>query len=163
MIRQATSTLLWLIVAAGLQQAVAHRIAIGWGLPDFLLVTAILLSMERSSDGAALTGFAAGLLMGALQNEAMAAYAISRMAASMIAAKIAGNLLDRGPLNVTIVAAVCTLVSGGVYLFVVPFVSPMPNIGGHLADTIGAAIYNAVIAIPTYLLFRRASGAAARV
>lgn len=163
MIRQALSTLFWLIVAAGFQQALAHRMAVGWGVPDLLLVTAVILSMQRSSDGAAITGFAAGLFMGALQNEAVASYAISRMSACMVAARIAGNLLDRAPLNVTIVGAVCTLVAGGVYLFVVPFVAPTPNIAGHLADTIGAAIYNAVIAIPIYLLFRRIAGAGARV
>jgi rod shape-determining protein MreD len=162
MTRAVLSTFFWLVIAGALQQAVAHRIAIGWGVPDFLLVFAIVLSMQRSSDAAAVTGFAAGVFSGALLNEAIAAFSISRMVACVVASRIATSLLDRSPLNVTIVASVCTVVAAATYLFVFPFVVGPPNIGAHLADTIGAAIYNGVIAIPIHLLVQRVAGTAAR-
>jgi rod shape-determining protein MreD len=132
-------------------------------MPDFLLVVAIVLSLERSQDAAATTGFAAGLFMGAIHNQAIAAFTLSRMVACIVGARISASFLDKGPFNLSIVAFLCTLLSGVIYLFVIPFIDTMPGIGAHVADTIGAAIYNGVIAIPIHLLYQRVAGTAARV
>jgi hypothetical protein len=159
MSRTILSTAVWLIVAGGLQLALRQKMAIWWAAPDFVLVVAVVLSMHRSSDAAAFTGFFAGLMHSAILNSDLAALTISRMAASVLAVRLHAAFLGAGVLSTSLLVASCTVAAGLVSLLL----GGAQNIGSHAADTIGSAIYNGVIAIPTYALYRQFASAGSRV
>lgn len=159
MTRAVLSTAAWLIGAAGVQQALSHRLAIGWAQPDFLLVVAVVASLHRSPDAAAVTGFFAGLLNSAIEGHDMLAFTVSRALVCMLSLKVYSAFLGTGALTSAIVTAIATAIAGLVYLFL----GTPPNILGHLADTIGAIIYNGVIAVPIYALYRNIAQITARV
>ena len=144
------STAVWLIIAAALQGALAARLSIYWATPDFLLVVAVVLSMHRSTDAAAFTGFFAGLLHGAVLNDHMMAFIISRVIACAVAAKMAASSIGAPYLTLVLVTLVASGVSSVLYLFF----GVQKDILGWLTATIGGAFYNGVLAIPCYWLYR---------
>ncbi|HWP31041.1 MAG TPA: hypothetical protein VNK96_04855 [Fimbriimonadales bacterium] len=150
MISLIVTSAIWLIVAAGMQGALSERITIGWGKPDFLLVSAVILSIHRSTEGSAVTGFFAGLFHSALINDRLAALTISRMLACVISERLYAGFLGTGGVTAVIVSVIATFVAGLIYLFIgVP-----QNIWSYFADTIGSAIYNGAVAIPIYGIYR---------
>ncbi|MCH8275373.1 MAG: hypothetical protein IH851_11345 [Armatimonadetes bacterium] len=152
------STAVWLICAAGLQAALSQRLAVGWAQPDFLLIAAVILSLQRSPQAASATGFFAGLFSGALLNERMTALVISRTLVCVLSVKVYSAFLGRGALTAAVVTAVATLAAGVIYLLL----ALEKDILGWLADTMGAAIYNGVVAVPAYGLHRWLSRAPSR-
>lgn len=151
MMQPILSTAVWLIGAAACQAAWSERIQIGWGKPDFLLVTAVILSLHRSADAAAVTGFFSGLLQSAIWNRHMAALTISRTITCFFANKIHSAMLGTNLTNVMIVMTISTLLSSILFFFI-----GLPrDIRSWTTDTIGAMVYNDVLAIPIYWLYRK--------
>jgi rod shape-determining protein MreD len=151
MIRPILSTAIWLIAAAAFQAAWSERIQIGWGKPDFLLVTAVVLSLHRSADAAAVTGFFAGLLQSAIWNRHMAALTISRTITCFFAHKVHNAMLGTNIANIILVMTISTALSSILFFFI-----GLPrDIGRWATDTIGAIVYNDVLAVPTYWLYRK--------
>jgi len=150
MIPVIVTSAIWLILAAGMQGAISERIAIGWGKPDFLLISAVILSIHRTTDGSAVTGFFAGLFHSALINDKLAALTISRMLACVVSERLYSGFFGTGGVTAVIVTVIATFLAGLIYLFIgVP-----QNIWNHFADTIGSAIYNGVFAMPAYGIYR---------
>jgi cell shape-determining protein MreD len=140
-----------LYFAAALQQTFAYRIAIFGAAPDFLLLCAIALGMLAGRTKAALAGFAAGLLHGALAGANIAAYTISRSFAAFVASwtKHIGYEVTLGA--VAVITFLCTIIGEIAWMFM----GVRSGIGAFLGATIGTALYNAVLVIPLYALLRR--------
>ena len=151
MMQSVLSTAVWLIGAASLQGALSERLAFGWFRPDFLLVVAVVLSIHRSTDASAVTGFFAGLFDGALRGKAMMALIISRTLACVASVRLYSAFLGSGVITASVVVLITSVISSVLYLFL----GAPKDILGWLADTIGAALYNGVLAVPCYLLYCR--------
>lgn len=156
--RQALAPAIWLVAAASAQIALSERIGLGFARPDFLLLCSIFLSLRREINGAAAVGFFAGFLHGAVLNASLGMLVASRTLTAVIASKLFSALIDPGPFTAALVVGACSLFAGILALFLG---SPQ-NILGHLAATIGTAIYNAVLAVPVYWLTVRTARAGAR-
>lgn len=141
---------LWLIVAASLQASLSVPLSIGFASPDFLLIAAILLSFRQTSDAACVIGFFAGLLTGSLVNASLFGYSVSRMFACLFSLRLYTLFIGESPVTVAGVTLIATLISGVIFLFLgVP-----TNLLGHIADTIGSAIYNGALAFLAFGMIR---------
>ncbi len=150
---------LWLIFAGALQASLSIPLSIGFGSPDFLLIAGILLSFRQTSDAACVIGFFAGLLTGSLINQSLFGYCVSRMFACLFSLRLYTLFIGESPVTVAGVTALTTLISGGLFLFLgVP-----KNLLGHIADTIGSAIYNGALAFLAFGVIRGVSRAPSRV
>lgn len=156
--RQALTPAIWLVAAACAQIALSDRLGLGFARPDFLLLCAVFLSLRREINGAALVGFFAGFLHGAVLNASLGMFVASRTFTAVIASKLFSALIDPGPFTAALVVGACSVLAG---IFALFLGSPQ-NILGHLAATIGTAIYNAVLAVPVYWLTARTVRTGAR-
>ncbi|MBA3726314.1 MAG: hypothetical protein H0W86_07635 [Armatimonadetes bacterium] len=141
---------LGLILAAALQAALGEQFAIGWARPDFILTVAAVLAVHRTSDGASLTGFFAGLLQGGVMNSHMAAFVISRTLGCLSAERISAAFVGRTYVTVGVACMVASILSAVLYLFVgVP-----GTIVGWLLAMAGGAVYNSILAALLYSAYR---------
>lgn len=147
------------VLGAALHTALGARWSIGPASPDFLLLFAVMLSLGQSGESAAVTGFLAGVFHSSAMSDKMLALTISRMFACLIAPRIFGLFSGSNAAAIAVTAAGATLIAGIGFLFL----GVRDNILGHLTDTIASAIYNGVIAIPVYGIYRRLSKVSARV
>ena len=141
--------LFWL--AAGIQHGAATKLAIFGATPDFLLVVAFCSSILMRPGAAAGLGFLAGLLQGAMAGANLAQYVVSRVLTCFFIGYESrlefGVKVEFAALTV----AIGTIVSG----VLLTILAPPPEIWSSMRATIGTAIYNGVLAVPTYLLVRR--------
>lgn len=157
MIRGTLIVFAWLVFATALQGVFGTRMSIGFASPDFILLTAILLSMPRAQEQAFVIGGLSGLFHSAMLNEKLAAFIISRMGACFASKRLNEAILGGGVFTFIFVVFAGTLVSGLLYLFIgVP-----RDILSHLADTIGSALYNGVLASLVYAVSRKRTTAQA--
>ena len=138
-------------IAAALQQAAAPHLAIAGARPDFLLVVALAASVMFPPVVAAVLGFASGLLHGGVAGSDVASLTVIRTLGAYLAGYVSRLELDVRPWYVGLVAFGGTLLAS--LLKMVP--SPPPETWPYLRDTIFAAMYNGVLAIPLYALLRR--------
>jgi hypothetical protein len=153
MIAAVVSAAIWLAVASALQFSLADRIAIGQMSPDFLITISVVISMNRSSDAAAAIGFFAGLFHGSIVHDKTMAYAISRMIGTLVGANLHSRAVGGTLLSAGVIVALATLAAGTAFLFL----GVREHIGRHIVDTILSAIYNGVIAVPFFWLYRSIS------
>lgn len=146
---------LWVVIAlwigAIVERSLSPNITVLGARPDFLLLVSIVTSLGLSRSGAALTGFAAGVIQGALIGANLTHYVFSRAMTAFMAAWSRQLRVEMSPLAVAITTAVLTIF--GRLLFMVT--AGPKGIAGFLGDTMGTAIYNGVLAIPVYALLRR--------
>lgn len=81
----------------------------------------------------------------------LAHYAVSRTVAGFAGASSRAIGFEINIAVVGVTAALMTLVAQTVFMFL----AAPKGIAAFLGDTIGSAVYNGVLAIPTYLLLRR--------
>ena len=136
---------------AALQESVAPRIAIGAGVPDFLIAFITVASLYCTPMGSAWLGFASGATFGALAGANLTGYAISRMFGGLAATGFNNLGFKPSPVMMMANAAATTTISQ-ILLF---FLAPPPDIGRFLAATIISAMYNGVLAMPLYALLNR--------
>jgi rod shape-determining protein MreD len=130
-----------LVLAAAAQVALAPKVAIFGARPDFLLVTVTLLSMNRSTDSAAVIGFFAGLLNGGVSNTKMAAYVISRIVGAIAASLVGRTTVAATPLTVMGASLACSgLASLAFMLLGVP-----KDLWSWVLSTFGMIAYNTVL------------------
>ena len=142
---------LW--VAGGFQEALAPRLSVAGATPDFFLVVIGVLGILCSRRGGAYLGFAAGLLEGALAGANLGPYVISRTVVAFACASIAGLEFESNKLVAASVTAISTIAAQVILMFL----SPPGGIVHFLFATIGAAVANAVLAIPLHTLVKRLS------
>lgn len=119
--------------------------------PDALLACAIALGMCLSRPGGAAVGFVAGVLTGALVGANLSHYVMSFTFAGFVAAWTRSLRIESTAWAVAITVAGCSLVAGLMFLLT----AAPRGIAEYLGDTIVSALYNGVLAIPLYALFRR--------
>ncbi|MCH7904154.1 MAG: rod shape-determining protein MreD [Armatimonadetes bacterium] len=145
----ALALLFWL--AAGVQHGAATRLAVFGANPDFLLVVAFCSSILTRPAASAGLGFLAGVLQGAMAGAHLAHHVISRALTCFFI-----GYESRLEFGVKVEFAALTVAIGTVVSRVLlAILAPPPEIWPFLRATIGTAIYNGVLAVPTYLLVRR--------
>jgi rod shape-determining protein MreD len=140
-----------LLVAAILQQALAPRIPILGGHPDFLLLALALLAYGRPVTTAMTIGFSDGLLMGSMSGANMQHYIASRTLVGFLIG-LTSRFQEKPSVGSIGVYAVGAAI---VTQLVLMFLAPPHGIAGFLADTIRTAVYNGVLAITVFALLKR--------
>ena len=142
---------LCLYIAAVLQTAAAYHMDIFGARPDFLLLTGTLLPLFLPPVGGTVCGFFAGALHGWVTGVSLTAYALVRMAFGYAAA-----LFGRSGFEIDLKVAV-GVVAAGSFLTqcIVFFVAPPADKAAFFRATIGTAAYNAVLAVPFFVVARR--------
>jgi rod shape-determining protein MreD len=138
-------------IAAALQMAAAPRLAIAGAPPDLLMVLAFSCAVLFPPTVGAILGFTAGLLHGGVVGSDVAMFTISRTLVAYLAGYVSRLELEVRPWYVGLV------VLGGTILvhLLVMIPAPPPETWPYLRDTIVAAMYNGVLAIPLYAFLRR--------
>lgn len=139
----------WL--AAAFQQAAAPHMRLLGAMPDFLLVSGLTCAVFFEPVVAALFGFIAGVLHGGVTGSDMANLTVSRTLVCYGAGFVSRLQLDVRPWYVSLVVLGGTLAAR--LLMMIP--APPPEVWPYLRDTIVAAMYNGVLALPLYVLLRR--------
>ena len=143
-------TLLFLL-AAGIQHGAAPNLAVLGATPNFLLVLALSSSVLMRPGVSAGLGFLAGLLQGAMAGANLAHYVVSRVLTCFFI-----GYESKLEVGVRVEYAALTVAAGTIVSDVLLVIfAPPPEIWSSLRATIGTAIYNGVLAVPTYLLVRR--------
>jgi LytS/YehU family sensor histidine kinase len=140
---------LW--VAGALQQALAPALAIGGAEPGFLLILLATTGLFTHRAGGAFIGFLVGVVHGALSGANLASYALSRTVTGFFVGWFAGFEWEANVLVAFVSGLIATLLSQ----LILMFVAPPPNLGAFLLATIGAAVYNGVLAMPVFAILRR--------
>jgi rod shape-determining protein MreD len=140
---------LW--VAAGCQQTVAPKVAIAGTTPDLMLVVVGCLALFGNRMSGAFLGFGAGVLQGALAGANLGAYAVSRTISGFLAGWFTALEFESNAAVAFFSVAIATLL-GQLLLM---FGAPPSQIPGFLLATIGAAMYNGVLAMPLFVLLKR--------
>ena len=138
-------------IAAALQQAAAPHMTVSGARPDLLLVLALSLAVTFQPVAAAVLGFVAGLLHGGVVGSDLASLTVSRTLVGYLAGYVSRLELDVRPWYVGLVVFGGTALAH--LLLMIP--APPPEAWPYLRDTIVAAMYNGVLAIPLYALLRR--------
>jgi rod shape-determining protein MreD len=138
-------------LAIVLQQALAPRLSLFGIAPDFGLVFVVVFGLLASRISGTVVGFAVGAMEGAIAGVNLTHYVISRVLAGFCAGSTASFGLQP---NAAVAAAATAVITGAAQILLF-FLAPPSGIGRFLGDTIGAAMYNGVLAIPVYALLRR--------
>ena len=150
--KEAVVPAIWLILAGSAQMALAPKLGIFGAKPDFLLVAATLLSINRGTDAAAVIGFFAGLIHGGITNTKMAAFVISRILGSIGASLVGRTSVAATPLTVMVASLAATGIASLIYMLLgVP-----KDLWNWVLSTIGTIAYNAVLVGILFALFNRA-------
>lgn len=149
--RTAVACALSILLAAAAQHALGARLAVWGARPDLplLLLAGWSLILHRRS--AAVYGFFAGLVDGALAVSGMGASIASRAIAGFAAAWSRNLGFEAGWLAAAGTTVATTLLAEFLWMF---FAAPR-HVAGFVADTIRTATYNGVLAIPLYALLNR--------
>jgi rod shape-determining protein MreD len=139
-------------IAAALEQAAAPSMAVSGARPDLLLVVALTAAVFFEPVWAALIGFLAGAMYGGVSGSDTARYSISYTLVAYGAGYVSRLELDVRPWYVALVVVGGTVLAR--LLMMIP--APPPEVWPYLRDTIFAAMYNGVLAVPLYVFLRRA-------
>ncbi len=139
-----------LLVAGALQQSLAHRVS-EWFRPDFLLVALAAYGLCATRSQGATGGFLAGVVHGGLAGANLTHYAISRCVAGFLTSWSRGLNLGESPWLVGVAGALCTLVAQTALMFL----AAPPDIPRYLGATIGTAVVDGALVVPTYAATKR--------
>jgi cell shape-determining protein MreD len=142
--------LLWLAGVA--QMALAPRMEIGHGIPNFLLVALACLSVYGNRRSATMVGFGAGLIEGVLAGANLTLYVASRTVAGFLVGWFNALDVEVNAILCVVTAIVVTLFAQFLLLFLGAHHGPLPP---FLEGTLVTAVYDGVIALPVYALLNR--------
>lgn len=140
-----------LIAGAAAQHGVGERLVLLGFRPDIPLVLLACVSLRLGRSGAALYGFWAGALAGALATANLGHYIASRTIAAFAVSWSKGLRFEVAWGAVALVSFLATLLTEGLWMF---FAAPS-DLGWFMADTIRTATYNGVLAIPLYAFVKK--------
>jgi rod shape-determining protein MreD len=146
-----------IFLAALAQIVYADSLRIHGARPDFLIVVTVLGAMFCDANGGAALGFFAGLLHASFAAPPLAGFGsliVSRVLVGFGVGWLEERIFrDNVLIAVALVALGTLLVEGLFFLF-----APQQHIL-HWARSVGfTTLYNAVLAVPLYLLVRRMAG-----
>jgi rod shape-determining protein MreD len=142
--------MLLLCVATGLQSSIAYRIGLWDGVPDFVLTVTLVAALTGDTASGAIIGFIGGLLAAAVGGQTVGTYISTRTLTAWLAAWTTGRFIERHSWVVVLCVFVGTFVAELLFLLGYPHTSP----GFWVRSTLLDACFNAVLAIPVYLLLR---------
>jgi rod shape-determining protein MreD len=147
-----------LFVAAVAQAALAGRVRLWEAQPNFLLAVALIGALFCNTGGGAGVGFAAGLLSAALASPPRGGFGSLLVSCTLVCGSL-GWLEERlfrdHPAIALAGVTVGTAAVEGLFYLFAPQPYPL-----HWARMLGlTTLYNAVLAIPLYLLIRGLIGA----
>ncbi len=148
--RQALAIAAGLWLAGVLQAGAAPHMAIMGVRPDLLLTFGLVFSLQLTRPGATGVGFFVGIIMGGLVGANLTHYIVSRMFACFC---LGWSRRFRFELTYPAVGGSVfagTMLAGLIFMFT----AAPRDVGGFLGDTIIAATYNGVLALPLYALIR---------
>jgi cell shape-determining protein MreD len=121
--------------------------------PDLLAVVVYVAALRLRPRGGVALGFLAGAVSGALAGANMAHWIVSRVLAGFVLGWVGRSRVALSPPVVGAATAAATLGSQLAFMLL----AAPPDIGGFLKATIGAAIYNGVLAVVFDMLLGRVS------
>ncbi|HLK56921.1 MAG TPA: rod shape-determining protein MreD [Chthonomonadaceae bacterium] len=146
-----------LFLAALVQSAWADAMRFHGAKPDFLVLVALLGAMFCEANESAALGFFAGLLMACLAAPPTSGFGSLIVSRTLVAFGV-GWLEERifrdNALIAVIVAACGTALAEGLFFVF----TPQHHIGHWLRGVGLTTLYNALLALPLYLLIRRCLG-----
>lgn len=140
-----------LLIAAFLQAGLTQSAHIWTAAPNFLLLVLGVYSIRLSGTGAMLLGFFEGLLMGGLAGADIQHFIAGGVIAGIAIAALAKQGIDFSVFSAILAAVMAALISGIIHLLFAPPSHVMAAVG----DTLLTAVYNGVLAVPVYALFRK--------
>lgn len=147
-----------LFIAACLQGGLSQA-ASAWGAgPSFLLLVLGVYSIRLSRVGAMTLGFFQGLLMGGLVGADVQHFVAGGVIAGLVIASIASQGIDFSLYSAVLFAVVAAVISGSIHTIL----APPPHLVAALGDTLLTAVYNGVLAVPVFFLFRKKWALSAR-
>lgn len=139
------------LIMAILQQSAAPWMAIFGVKPIFGLMFAVCCSLLIRPGAGAAVGSLCGLLEGCIPGANLTHYVVSRTVSCFLASLSRSIEVEFGVIICAIVVVITTFGAEMVFMFL----APPPDITRFVQDTIGSAMYNGVLAIPTYALLRK--------
>lgn len=156
--RRILGTVAALFLSALAQAVYANALQIGGARPDFPLAVALILSLFSNANGGAALGFTAGLLHASLASPPAGGF--GSLIVSRILVCVGVGWLEEKMYRDNAFTALALVALGTACAELLFFVfAPHPNIllwARHLGLT---TLYNAVLAIPLYVVVRRLIGA----
>jgi rod shape-determining protein MreD len=140
----------WLAGVA--QMAIAPRMGIFHATPNFLLIALGCTGVYMKRGPATALGFAVGLVEGALAGANLTLYVASRTITGFLLGWFNALGVEINAIVIVICAVSVTICAQGILLFLGAHHGPLTP---YLAGTIGAAMYNGVIALPVYALLKK--------
>lgn len=147
---------LWL--AGGLQQVLPQRLAVFGARPDFILIALAAICPIVSRPGAIWTGFAGGVIQGAVAGANLTHYAISRIVTALALSWLPELRLESTPWLLAATGFLSTLLAQ----ILLMFLAAPPGIAAFLGATIGSAVYNGVLMIPLFWVLGKLAPSARR-
>lgn len=155
--RRSLGLALALFLACLAQMVYADALRLFGAPPDFVLLIALLGAMFCDANGGALIGFCAGLLRASIAGPPHAGFGSMVVSTTLVGFGIGWlekRIFRDNPLLALAFAAVGTALAEALFFIF----SPQPHIL-HWARGLGlTTLYNALLALPVYLLLRRLIG-----
>jgi rod shape-determining protein MreD len=146
-----------LLIAIILQAAFADKIKFFGLKPDLTLVVALTGAMFCEPNGASFLGFMAGLLHASFAAPAGGGVGAIIVSRTLICFGIGllGEHLYRDSLRIACLAVTVATLLTEIVFYVI---APQPLVAVWFRHAVGTAVYNALLAVPLYLLLRRTIG-----
>lgn len=156
--RRVAGTAVALFLALLVQATFASTLQVAGARPDFLLCVALILSLFTHVNGAATTGFFAGLLHASLAAPPQGGFGsliVSRMLACALIGWLEERLYRDHMLSALVLVTIGTVLAELLYFVI----APHPNIL-HWAHHMGlTSLYNGALSLILYPIVRRLIGA----
>lgn len=141
-----------LLLAAGLQAQVSHRLHFCGGQPDFLFALLLTTAFLSDSSGTgALIGFGGGLMTGAVVWETVGTFLVSRTLAGFVAGWFSDRMSQSNVAVLIFAVAGASVVGELVYVLAAPRIGLSRWVLGALVGT----AWNIALSLPLFFLLRR--------
>ena len=140
-----------MILLGAAQGALAHRMTIGQISPDFLIAATAAIGLLLGPTAGTLAGMLAGLAHGSITGVGLGSFMASRALVGCLAGSAKSHVFHDNPLVPLVGGIVGTLVAESVFVLL----NPPARLGEWFAPLPLIAIYNGIIAVPTYWVLRR--------
>jgi rod shape-determining protein MreD len=140
-----------LLVAFAVHAAYDHQLSIRSARPSLSLTALLTICLFTNSQRGAWLGFMVGLLEASYASRFIGSFIVTRTLAGFLV-----GLLDERIFRDNVLVAAATAFVGTLFVDTCFFVfAPQPHALGWFTSTLHEAVYNTVLAIPLYYLFKK--------
>ena len=140
-----------MLLLGAAQGALAHRMTIGQISPDFLIAATAAIGLLLGPTAGTLAGMLAGLAHGSITGVGFGSFMASRALVGCLAGSAKSHVFHDNPIVPLVGGVVGTLVAESVFVLL----NPPARLSEWFAALPLIAIYNGIIAVPTYWALRR--------